>query len=44
MSIFSWPASCVEGQSTVYPNYGDIPGAWAQAVLDENQFIEVLSI
>jgi len=44
MSIFSWPASRVEGQPVVYPSYGDIPGAWAPKVLDANQFIEVLSL
>ncbi|XP_046583874.1 uncharacterized protein LOC124291016 [Haliotis rubra] len=36
-----WPASVVVGQPRVYPRYGDIQGAWAQAICDNKQFIEL---
>ena len=32
------------GPPQVYPQHGDIHGAWATSVCDKNQFIEVLYI
>jgi hypothetical protein len=29
------------GAPQVYPDYGDKPGAWAQGVINESQYIEV---
>jgi hypothetical protein len=40
--VFSWPATCVIGSPKVYPNYGDIPGAWAPGVINHEQFLEVI--
>ena len=31
----------VVGQPKVYPNYGDIHGAWAPGDINGNQFLEV---
>lgn len=31
----------MQGKPDVYPRNGDIVGAWAQIVYDDNQFIEV---
>jgi len=36
-----WSANQVIGKPNVYPNHGDLHGAWATRETDQNQFIEV---
>ncbi|XP_048763163.1 TD and POZ domain-containing protein 3-like [Ostrea edulis] len=37
----SWSANTVIGPPRVYPQYGDLHGAWASSDINANQFIEV---
>ena len=37
----TWAAHQVTGRPKVYPQYGDIHGAWAQSNPDANEYIEV---
>ncbi|KAK3091302.1 hypothetical protein FSP39_018785 [Pinctada imbricata] len=37
----SWAANCVIGNPRVYPQYGDLHGAWASKDIDANQFVEL---
>ena len=39
--LISWCATMIIGPPKVYPDYGDKPGAWAQGVINDSQFIEV---
>ena len=36
-----WSAAKALGSPTVYPNYGDIQGAWASGNITNHEFIEV---
>lgn len=38
----SWSANAVIGPPRVYPQHGDLHGAWASSNIDAKQFIEVL--
>lgn len=38
---FSWAANTVIGPPRVYPQHGDLHGAWASSNIDAKQFIEV---
>ena len=37
----SWSANQVVGPPKVYPQYGDIHGAWAPKTIDSHQYLEV---
>ena len=37
----SWSANTVIGPPRVYPQHGDLHGAWASSAIDDRQFIEV---
>lgn len=39
--IYRWAAYNLEGPPDVYPDYGDYVGAWAQGILDANQYVDV---
>lgn len=41
---FSWSANTVIGPPRVYPQHGDLHGAWASSNIDAKQFIEVSPI
>lgn len=41
---FSWSANAVIGPPRVYPQHGDLHGAWASSNIDAKQFIEVSPI
>lgn len=40
-ALFSWGANQVIGEPKVYPNYGDLNGAWASQRYNGTEFIEV---
>ena len=42
-SYWRWSANQTIGPPKVYPQHGDIHGAWASAAIDKHQFIEVKS-
>ncbi len=41
VSSARWSASQVAGSPKVYPQYGDLRGAWAQQTTGPNEYIEV---
>lgn len=39
--VCRWSANMALGEPRVWPQHGDIHGAWASGAIDSNQFIEV---
>ena len=44
LNNFSWSAEQILGAPQVYPQYGDIAGAWAQKSLSNAEYIEVIIV